>query len=129
MLPGRDLFIAEEIYPPNWKVIEDDVVRWVGPSMAAEEFNGMALAVEASNVNFAGWNLALEPKQAIHTMGYTHVRFAFHPGDTGKTRGARMNLLINLVATLIYWTGGIDLARAEWQGNIANRSTRFNRTD
>ena len=116
VLPGRDLFIAEEDISPNWKVIEDDVVRWVGPSMAAEEFSGMALALEASNVNFAGWNLALEPKQAIHTMGYTHVRFAFHPGDTGKTRGARMNLLIKPGRNVnLLDEGGIDLARAEWQ--------------
>ncbi len=116
VLPGRDLFIVRDDVMPNWQVEQDGVIRWEGASMAAGEYRGSAAAFQARDVAFAGWNLALTPERAIETLGYTHVRFAFHPGDAGQTRGARLNLLVKPGRNVnLLDEGGIDLTRAEWQ--------------
>ena len=116
VLPGRDLLVFGDEVAPNWQIGQDAVVQWQGPSMAAGVFRGPAAAIEARDVTFAGWSLSLTPDAPVDPLGYTHIQFAFHPGDAGQTRGARLNFVakpgrnVNLLDE-----GGVDLTRAEWQ--------------
>ncbi len=116
VLPGRDLVIIGEGLALGWRAEDGAVIRWLGTGERAPEFRGASVALDARDVTFSGWSLSLKPERPLAPLGYTHVRFAFHPGDAGATRGARLNFIvkpgrnINLLAE-----GGIDLARAEWQ--------------
>jgi glucose/arabinose dehydrogenase len=117
VLPGRDLFVLGEEISPGWRVEEDATVKLVEVGTNGPPYRGKAAAVEAKDVTFSGWNLSLIPEQAIEPLGYSQLRFAFHPGDTGSTRGPRLNLIVKPGANINLLDGkvGIDLSRAQWQ--------------
>ena len=116
VLPDRDLLVIGEGLAADWQVEESAVIRWLGTGEAAPEFRGAAVALDARDVTFSGWNLALKPALPLATLGYTHVRLAFHPGDAGATRGARLNFIVKPGRNInLLDEGGIDLTRPEWQ--------------
>jgi glucose/arabinose dehydrogenase len=116
VFPGRDLMVIGEGLALGWQVDEGAVIRWLGTGEDSPEFRGAAVALDARDVTFSGWSLALTPEHPLAPLGFKHVRFAFHPGDAGATRGARLNLIVKPGRNInLLEEGGIDLTRAEWQ--------------
>lgn len=110
--PAGDLQVIADEVAEGWKTQVQMKVT-LDPKATGQVFQGRsALAAQTNGL----WVIALSPAQPVSPLGYTALRFAFHPGDAS---GDALDVAIGSKRTNL-WPGKpdrprVDLAAKSWQ--------------
>ncbi|MFP6646627.1 MAG: FlgD immunoglobulin-like domain containing protein, partial [Candidatus Latescibacterota bacterium] len=111
LFPAGDLQIVDDGLTSGW-VAEGS--RGADMPVPVDFAGETALAVPVNSTG-SFWKLDLKPPQPVNPFGYTHLRFAIHPGTL---EGRAFNMVIaNARVNLVDKDTGplVDLERKEWQ--------------
>jgi glucose/arabinose dehydrogenase len=120
VLPGGDIKIVDDAFAAGWQVVGSQgaappVLSAVGPVYAGQQ--AMTI-VAAPGDYFTNWTVEFRPPEPIDPLGFTGLRFAFHPGDTDKpTVAALVVTMDELIVDLLRGDPlyRVDLDKREWQ--------------
>jgi hypothetical protein len=110
--PAGDVPVIADAVAEGW-TIEGQSKVTLDTQASAQVYQGRsALAVQTNGV----WRVILSPAQPLSPLGYTALRFAFHPGDAS---GDALDLYIGPKKVSL-WPGKpggvtVDLAAKTWQ--------------
>ena len=111
VFPEVDLEIFWEEVAEGWSVGSDEA------SVHPQEMGGRTvLALETS----AFWKMDCLPPEPVSPAGYSHLRFAFHPGNATAPRSASFavnfnNVGVKLLGRRTLTDVGIDMEINDWQ--------------
>jgi poly(3-hydroxybutyrate) depolymerase len=110
--PAGDLQVITDAVAEGWK-IQGQLKVTLDPQASAQAYQGRsALAAQTNGL----WKIVLSPAQPLSPLGYTALRFAFHPGDAS---GDVLDVAIGTKKANL-WPGKpggakVDLAVKSWQ--------------
>ncbi|MBT6148477.1 MAG: hypothetical protein HOH74_23790, partial [Gemmatimonadetes bacterium] len=106
----EDLLILDEDLLPDWRVESFFSLDWLLTS-ADDVYRG---DVAGSFHVDGGWQVVFQPDGPVNPVGYSALRFAFHPGDLTLARNSTFKVRVNSVPINLL-TGRIDVANKAWQ--------------
>jgi hypothetical protein len=110
--PAGDLQAIADGVAEGWK-LQGQLKVTLDPQASAQTYQGnSALAAQTNGL----WKIVLTPAQRVSPLGYTALRFAFHPGDAS---GDVLDAAIGTTRANL-WPGKpggvkVDLAARSWQ--------------
>jgi len=113
--PATDLTVLDEGLDPGWQIAPYRVEVTDLTQTAVVRAGSAAGAFQVQG-GFAGWKITLSPETPVRTLGYTTLRFAFHPEAVVPGSNPSFMLLLepgNRVNLLDL--SQLDLTREEWQ--------------
>jgi hypothetical protein len=116
VVPPEDLLIFSDAPADNWQL---DPIRGLALNPAAETlvYQGQsALELQAEK----SWIVDYLPGAPVNPIGYTSLRFAFHPGDALVPERSQLEVSINNLGKVVLLNGdiddiGVDMDLKNWQ--------------
>ena len=118
VFPDRDVRILDEKLDDGWQVEESVSVEPVDFEQNAIVYQGdfaSAFKVQPESRN-RGWGVRLLPDAPIDAVGFSSVRFAFHPGNAKGEYGDVLNFTLNdQLSIQLPAAGYVDMEKKSWQ--------------
>ena len=119
VLPTEDQAIFRDALSAAWQVASARGVE-LDEQENSVVFEGSSALAFTGLQSFRSFSVNLVPTQPVEPVGYSALRFAFHPGDAtlpGQGAVLRVRIGLSLVDLLNAEEDGIsvDMARKEWQ--------------
>ncbi|MBT4501980.1 MAG: T9SS type A sorting domain-containing protein [Gemmatimonadetes bacterium] len=123
--PSGDLAILNGPLGPNWRIEQVKGIEAVDLEQKATVRHGTtagAFQVRQPSRN-QGWRMEFQSESPVGTLGFTAVRFAFHPGDAKGAFSSILNFAVRGEGTAVgmEWSidlvssGHVDLGKQAWQ--------------
>jgi hypothetical protein len=114
VVPGGDLVVFDEALASGWQAEGNSRLKKLELSEAGVVHRGNLAGAFAGGTVL--WSVTFKPLKPLSPVGYTALRFAFHPGEAIPTTTARFTAtlapgkLVNLLEN-----ARVDLSLKEWQ--------------
>jgi enediyne biosynthesis protein E4 len=118
VFPDRDLRILDEDLASNWKIegVGGETIIDLGQSDVVYQGESAGAFQVVSESIQKGWVIECSPNAPVDPVGYTAIRFAFHPGGARGKFFDDLGVVVNRgVRTDLIMGGLVDSERQEWQ--------------
>jgi len=111
VFPKEDLGILDEELAEDWQIESTDGVEILDLRQGGTVYQGDVACIVYTEWAEQDWNVEFRPVLAVDPLGFTSLRFAFHPGDSRGPFVSLFSVVINdmVVALMFGALEGIDV--------------------